>query len=293
MKLLVYTPTFGGGLRAECRASVAAQETAHEWEWIIDDADPFPTPDHRNVLAKYKRARERALAGGFDALVTVEHDNVLPSKALDLLAGTVGADVVYAPYVLRHNAAVLNTWQYIGNHALGMPLGLYPHELERYRKEGVGRVAGCGWGCTLIRRSVLERIPFHDGNGVNPPGDIQFAMDCLRAGVVAYGRFDCPVGHYTEKGQLLMPYEDTHIMSRVEALVDVTALVSGQPLVMVAGMRYSVPREEAWELARAGYVRIRQTEPETTTTPPEIERAILTPDAETAVSPVQRKRRKQ
>ena len=54
MKLLLYTPTFGAGPRAECRTSVEAQATTHTWEWVLDTGDPFPAPDHRNVLAKYK-----------------------------------------------------------------------------------------------------------------------------------------------------------------------------------------------------------------------------------------------
>lgn len=287
MRLLVYTPTFGDGLRPECRASVEAQVTSHEWEWVVDGDDPFPAPDHRNVLAKYQRARRRVLEGDYDALVTVEHDMVLPPNALELLAGTTEAGVVYAPYVLRHGSFTLNTWQYAGVNNLGMPLTLYPQELAEYRKRGVGRICGCGWGCTLIWRWVLHNVPFHDGNGTNPPGDIQFAVDCLHAGVVSYGRFDAPCGHFDDEGRLLMPYDDTPIMARVEALQDVTVLVGGQPLVMRKGFRYSCTRIEAYELSRAGYVFVRLTEPETA---PEIERAVIEAP-EQATLPVQRKRR--
>ena len=296
MRLLVFTATYDGGMRAECRRAVLSQQTSHEWEWIIDTDDPFPTPDHRNVLAKYKRARQRALDGGFDALVTVEHDNVLPINALELLAGTVRLEgqavgVVYAPYVLRHSAYVLSTWQYCGPNNLGMPLGLYPEELAGYRKAGVGRISGCGWGCTLIWRSTLKRVPFHDGNGQNPPGDLVFAKDCLQAGVMAVGRFDCPVGHYTDEGRLLRPYDKAPILAQVRALQDVTVLVGGHSLAMSAGRQYACTHQEAYDLERAGYVRILPPEP--MDEPDEVERAILTPDAETAVSPVQRKRRKQ
>lgn len=282
MKLLIYTPTYGDGPRPECRASVEAQQTQHSWEWVIDPDDPFPAPDHRNVLAKYQRAKARALAGGFDALVTVEHDMVLPVDALEKMANTAEGEVVYAPYVLRHSSHVLNTWQYINNHNLGMPLEMYPQELKQYIKAGVGRISGCGWGCTLIKRLVMERIPFHDGNGANPPGDIQFAMDCLRAGVVAVGRFDAPCGHYTDEGRLLMPYQDTPELKRVEALQDVTVSIDGQSVKMIAGMRYTVTGDQAWDLERAGYVRIRLTEPEQ---PAEVERAVVEAP-EKAVLPV-------
>ena len=289
MKLLLYTPTYENGLRAECRESVLGQQTGHVWEWVLDSEDPFPAPDHRNVLVKYQRGRRMALDGGFDALVTVEHDMVLPPDALEKLASTTQAGVVYAPYVLRHGAAALNTWQYIGPQNLGMPLGLYPHELQRYREAGVGRICGCGWGCTLIWRNVLERVAFHDGGGTNPPGDIQFAMDCLRAGVVAFGRFDAPCGHFDDDGRLLMPYADAPPMARVEALEAVNVFIAGNSTRLVPGMRYTVTQREAWDLVRAGYVRVRQTEPETATAPPVVEEAALAAP-ERAVAAGQRRR---
>lgn len=287
MKLLVYTPTHDDAMHPQCRASIEAQQTTHTWQWVIDDDDPLPPPDHRNVLAKYQRAQRKALAEGYDALVTVEHDMVLPPDSLQKLADTPGCEVVYAPYVLRHGSYSLNTWQYCGDNNLGMPLTLYPAELARYRAAGVGRICGCGWGCTLIRRSVLARIPFHDGGGTNPPGDIQFAVDCLRAGVISHGRFDAPCGHFDETGRMLMPYEDTPAQARVEAIQDVTVLIGGHSVKMTAGVRYSCTRAEAYDLQRAGYVRIRPTEPDTE---PEIERAVIDPP-EQATAPAQRRKR--
>jgi hypothetical protein len=216
---------------------------------------------------------------------------VLPPDALQKLADTTGCEAVYAPYVLRHGSYVLNTWQYCGPNNLGMSLTLYPAELARYRKAGVGRICGCGWGCTLIHRSLLARIPFHSGNGNNPPGDLQFAMDCLRAGVVALGRFDIPCGHYDEEGRLLMPYQDTPPQARVEALQDVTVRIGDHSVQMTAGMRYSCTRIEAYDLQRAGYVRVVPVEAESADAEPEIERAVIDPP-EQAVAPAQRRKRK-
>jgi hypothetical protein len=108
---------------------------------------------------------------------------------------------------------------------------------------------------------------------------------------MAVGRFDCPVGHYTDEGRLLMPYDKTPTLATVEARQNVTVLVDGQPLAMIVGRKYACTHREAYELERAGYVRILAPEP--MDEPAEIELAILTPDVETAVSPVQRKRRKQ
>jgi len=136
MRLLVYTPAYAGGPLAECRGSVLGQRYDDRWEWVVDDDDPFPTPDHRNVLAKYQRARAKALAEGFDALVTVEHDMVLPVDALEKLAATE-APVVFGTYTLRHGSHVLNTWRYENRRNFGMSLSLYPHELRILRRAGV------------------------------------------------------------------------------------------------------------------------------------------------------------
>jgi hypothetical protein len=84
-----------------------------------------------------------------------------------------------------------------------------------------------------------------------------------------------------------MPYEDAPLMARVEELQDVKVLVGGEPLVIRRGFRYSCTRVEAYELARAGYVRVRPTEPDTA---PEIEGAVME-TGEQATLPVQRKRR--
>lgn len=278
MRLLLYTPTYAGGLLAECRESVLGQRYEGEWEWVVDSDDPFPPPDHRNVLAKYRRAKAKTLEGGYDALVTVEQDMILPPDALAKLAGTA-AGVVFGVYVLRHGSNVLNAWQYKGDRNLGMSLSLYPNELRILRRAGVGRVSGVGWGCTLIRRDVLERAPLSDGGGECPAGDIPFALWCLRNGVVMMARFDVECGH-VEEGRVLMPTEAVN-MTKVEALQRVTVAAGGVSVALEPGKRYVLPDHDAFELERAGYVRRIV-----------IERAVAEPEAETAVAPVQKSKRK-
>ena len=48
-------------------------------DWVVSKDNPYPVPDHRNVLAQYRVARERCISEGYDALLTVEHDMVLPN----------------------------------------------------------------------------------------------------------------------------------------------------------------------------------------------------------------------
>src|SRR4030095_12526491 len=201
LHLLIFTPTYEDGLRPETVASIVAQQTHHWLTWEIGRCNPYPGRDMRNVLAQYSYARDLCLKEPYDALLTVEHDMVLPSHAVQALCDTP-APVVYGTYLLRHGQPVLNAWQYIGQNGLGMSLDRYPAELNKYQQMGVGRVSGVGFGCTLIRRQVLEQVPFRaDGSSGHAP-DLPFALDCVRLGITQLARFDVKCGHIHE-GEIL------------------------------------------------------------------------------------------
>ncbi len=275
--LLVFTPTYGDALRPETVASVNAQQFDGSLTHEISYHNPYPIGDMRNVTAQYQRARDLLLAGDYDALLTVEHDMVLPPDAAQRLWDT-DAPVVYGVYMLRHGSNVLNLWRYTGGRNLGMSLSLYPDELRRARRAKTWRVSGVGFGCTLIRREVLERIPFRQDPSGNAP-DIPFALDCLQRGVVAVGRFDVACGHI-EGGKVLKPYVNGGIVARAYALQDVTVNVEGESRRLVKDRYYTLPLPVAGELARAGYVRLtNMPDPasrETATAEPEREQAVAT-----------------
>ena len=275
-RLLVYTPTYGDAMAPACRASILAQDYGGYWIWVTDDVDPYPPPNHRNVLAKYRRARAMALEDGYDALVTVEHDMVLPVDALTRLAATTDADVVYATYVLRHGSNVLNLFQRTGGRNIGQSLSLHQADLAAMRRAGQGRVSGVGWGCTLIWRRVLEQIEFGDDGGENPAGDLAFAAACHRAGMVAVGRLDVPCWHI-DNGTWLYPWRDG-MANEVECLAQqtVTVLVGASSMKLERGQWYNLPAATATELQRAGYVKVFETQT--------METATIAVERETAVA---------
>ncbi len=291
MRLLVFTPTYDypdgtPAMAPECQAAIESQRIFADWEWRIGRHNPFPGVDHRNVTAQYQEAQRQVLAEGWDALLTVEHDNVLPdSDAIQRMLDTPG-DVVYAPYVLRHGVAVLSTWAYCGDRNLGESLTLRPGELAQARAAIVWRICGVGHGCTLFHRHVLDAIQFRCGPDNQYAPDIPFAQDALRLGFVSMGRFDVPVLH-RQNADWLHPYESIG-RKKYYCRVTVNALAEGERFRLVQGEYIEMTPTQAYELARAGFITIPdeklwdaaglppgRDQVETATAEPAMERAVL------------------
>ena len=255
MHLLIFTPTYENGLRHETVASLVGQQTNHWIVWEVGRCNPYPGRDMRNVLAQYSYAREMCLRGPYDALLTVEHDMTIPPHAVRVLCDTP-APVVYGTYLLRQDS-VLNAWQYIGTAGLGMSLGRpqYAAELQRYQRDGIGRVSGCGFGCTLIRRSVLETIPFRQDSADHAP-DMPFALDCVRKEIVQLARFDVRCGHIHRETILEIESKGTGTTVTVTCIQSVNVIAEGGGMPLVEGETYEMAPDKAQELASLGYVKV-------------------------------------
>jgi hypothetical protein len=214
----------------------------------------------RNVLSQYNTAREMCLSGPYDGLVTIEHDMVLPLHAIQALCDTP-APVVYASYPLRPDG-VLNTWRYEGTRGLGMSLGRpqYQVELRKCREAGVGRVSGVGFGCTLIRRQVLEVIPFRSDLFEHSP-DMPFALDCVQNEILQLARFDVQCGHMVSKGVTLEIQDKSDGLVTVNCIQSVNVIVNGGGMALIEGESYEMLPDNAKELASLGYVEIGEASP--------------------------------
>jgi hypothetical protein len=157
------------------------------------DISDYENERNRDIVVKYNHARKMTLEGGYDALMTIEADMLPPKNALKRL-DQVDADIVYGLYVSRHGKhpwlTMMNvTEQVRGSQGKG--------ETWKEREAMWGKVvdtAGVGFGCTLIRRNVLEAIPFRvkDEWIAN---DWYFAIDAREMGFSQ--KHDCSVvcGH--------------------------------------------------------------------------------------------------
>lgn len=270
-RVLIFTPTWIDPLTQEeaihpdCAAAVKAQ-VGVEFDWHVTADNPFPVYDehhervyhYENVLHQYQQARAYFLNGTWDTFITVEHDNVLPDPgAVQRLVETPG-DVVYAPYMLRHGQRILSTWRYENDRNLGMSLSNYPQELRRAREAVVHRISGAGFGCTLIRRHVLEQIEFAGATprDQNMCPDLRFAETCLRKRFLSNGRFDVPVLHW-DGDYCLHPFQSRRnpIMKYI-ALQTMNAVAAGRYVRLKQGEEISLTDEEAADLARLGAIEI-------------------------------------
>jgi glycosyltransferase involved in cell wall biosynthesis len=219
-KVLVFTPTWidertaEDAIAVECSEAIMSQALRDDFDfdWYVTTDNPWPIGDHRNVLNQYRAAREYFLRSDrWDALLTVEHDNILTEPdALLRLYDTPG-DVIYAPYRLRHGQNALSAFRFPGSRrpAIQDSLTYYPAELAQARAAKVWRVSGAGFGCTLMRRHVLEAIEFEEPSGkdTNWSPDLRFVEACREHGFVCLARFDVIVDHLDrDSGERLPPY---------------------------------------------------------------------------------------
>lgn len=254
MNVLVATPTYADRLQPETAAAVRAQKFAGDWEWRVYRNNPRPEACMANVLAQYQHIRDEFLAGPWDALLTVEHDMVPPADALQKLWVT-GAPVAYGVYMLRHGSLVLNAWEYAGPNALGESLSITLPRQHGPAPAGVVRVSGVGFGCTLMRRDVLERLPMHGAGAPDRSPDVPFALDCIRQGIEQVAHFGVLCGHIDE-GRVLMPMGESGVEVTVLALQTLNANIGGASVRLEAGKEYALLGSAVPDLVRAGYVRV-------------------------------------
>jgi hypothetical protein len=150
--------------------------------WFSKGDNPFFDSNGRhNIAHNYNKARQWVLDNGYDALITVEADMVIPPDAVTkMVKAAEDADVVYGLYVFK-NATGWSAWTELD----------YNHGRSLSKDKNIARsvwgktieVAGVGNGCTLIKRNVLEKIAFRtDEENPGTHQDWWFAIDCQTHG---------------------------------------------------------------------------------------------------------------
>ena len=192
MRILVATPVMRGELYKRAWLSWYAMD----WNGQVDYSQMIGGNDaeqpYDNIVRKYNDARQIALLGGYDALMTVEHDMIVPRDALKRLVG-MDADVAYGVYVWRFGFPYWNAYTLLRADR-GTPISIQS-ELALEKWGQVIDVEGVGNGCTLIRRHVLEAVEFKWSPGEFGCCDWHLALDCQRLGFVQKCDLGLVCGH--------------------------------------------------------------------------------------------------
>ena len=208
-KIMVFVPLYPRGTGIPPRERITRQtvESVERLAWkgqltlVFDREDNPEHGGYPNVLRKYQYGRDLALAGGFDGLLTVEADMVIPPLALERLV-RLPCDVAYGLYASRHGKHQWLAFTRIEG-VKGESLSKMPELAQKLWGSAVV-TEGVGLGCTLIHRTVLEQIPFRvQENGA--ACDWALAQDLKEAGMRQMHDLGVVCGHVTDKGSVIWP----------------------------------------------------------------------------------------
>lgn len=147
--------------------------------------------DARNTLAK------QALAVGADYILWFDSDMLIPADTMQKMIKHMeeGKDIVTGLYFRRepkYNPVLFKTLKEVDGKCVFENYDEYPSELFE--------VEGCGFGCVMMRTSILQEIANRFGNWFEPMAgageDLAF---CIRARKSGYRIFCDPsikLGHY-------------------------------------------------------------------------------------------------
>lgn len=194
--VLVFTPTLR--LEDETVKSIFGLRWSGRLDFFFTRDNPYTQDEgYRNIYWNLVKAKNHFTVGGWDAVLIVESDMVVPSDAIEKLS-VVDADVVGGVYVMRRSPISSNVMIYD-------PSG--PDNLSALNVGQLNALPETGWcngvsfGCTMIKKSALDVVDFRDVFP-NPP-DVSFMADCNRAGLRTAYRRSVSCGHIREDGLML------------------------------------------------------------------------------------------
>jgi len=187
--------------------------------------NPDPVPGH-NIVAAYKRLQAVFLAEPkYSHMFILENDIIPPPDALERLLA-VDADITYAVYCFRRGTPVVNITHIDTTNTLTDNAAEWRRDFER---GAVVPCTGLGFGCTLIRRHVLERFEMRSRFG-GGDADTELAKDARAAGLVQRAHLGVVCGHKRPDGCVLWPTATRPFYRKVGVsaprLAEVRALVA-------------------------------------------------------------------
>lgn len=202
--VLVFTPV--KRLEPETIAAVFSLEWDGAISFLLQRDNPSGDgpADH---LHQYQRARYLFLDGPYEAMLVIESDIIPPPDALQRLAA-LECDLAYGCYQFRGGnvSNILRRYYPWPEQArnVGESIQVTPGLWQAARRQGVIECSGSGLGCILIRRRVIEELPFE---AAPTPGffDWDWTERCYRAGYRMMADMWTLCGHKDVDGKILWP----------------------------------------------------------------------------------------
>jgi len=195
-----------------------------DWVYLHGKPDDLPQSAHGHdvVTRKYQQARELFLAGNYDVMIAIEDDMVIPVDTFPrLMALLKTCDVGYGLYCWRHGVGGGNWSAYTKVEDTPDDYGESivkdkPRAKRTFESRSLVSVRGLGFGCTAIKRNVLEAIPFERrGKACN---DWYFAVDCQANGFTQMTDMGLVCGHMTVEPSPRVIYPDTGDMDTMQRI---------------------------------------------------------------------------
>jgi hypothetical protein len=204
--------------------------------WFSKGDNPyFDNNGRHNIAHNYNKARDFVLNNNYDYLLTVESDMVIPSNALTKLL-EADTDVAYGLYCFK-NTSTWSAWT-----SLDMDGGRSIRKDPGYAKASWGKVidvVGLGMGCTLIRRNVLEALPFRtDENHATVHNDWVFAWDLQQNGFKQKCDLSVVCGHIsmTPLPRIIWPDPDEPRLYRNQFLTGIPVNEKGELTIDIGAL---------------------------------------------------------
>jgi hypothetical protein len=176
-----------------------------EVAWWRVGSQTYPPPDNRNIAVIYNAAVQKARAGGYSHLLTLEDDIVPPFDALTKLLAA-DAPVAYSVYCWRRTKHHWSLYRTLMADSGASWSDDEPHTaIDLARQGAVVDVAGVGNGCTLFDLRVFDRLTWRVRRRNRFAQDWNFAVDAQRAGVRQAGHFGVLCGHVDKRWGVIWP----------------------------------------------------------------------------------------
>jgi hypothetical protein len=180
---------------------------------VLERNDNPERRGYEDITEKYNRARDLVLNNGYDALLTVEADMIVPPGALKRLS-SLETDVAYGLYCSRRPRHSWLVFLELSERQ-GTAITKKPDLARKYWGRAI-ESCGAGLGCTLIKRHVLEEIDFRLQSG-GPASDWWFALDCIKAGFRQVSDLSTVCGHI-DKDMVIWPDPGDDKLYKIERL---------------------------------------------------------------------------